>query len=503
VPTIKKPTVSSDEINTLPTPLTQETVLSRRRRHCSQKNQHITDEFTSEKSTLNAAIGRHIEKERVSFHTPGHKGRLRFEGLGDYVSLDLTELPGLDDLSNPKGVLQDLEERAAAVWGARSSILSVNGASGGLIAALITLARRGSHILVPRNCHRSIVNGLVLTGLEPLWFDPVWEEDWGIWGGVTGEIISSALRSCSSDKLAGVVIVSPTYSGAVSELRQIAQICHQFNVPLVVDEAHGAHCLLPETKERSALTWGADLVVHSLHKTIGALTQTGVIHISNEGADRFALNKEDLRASLNLLQSTSPSYVLLSSIDERISAMESGHCFAELEKLERLGQRLRQSIQQLKRIKIYEPAMAALNSDVLLGCEDVEGLYDFLKERGVYAEAILGSGLLLLLGTGSSEEDLNFLVQALNEFDQSQRHPAARAELNKRPEPIEQALSPRQAFNKGSKNLPAEEAIGAVAAECLAPCPPGWPILVPGQRIKASDLRGHNMPTVKVIVQPF
>ena len=477
-------------------------MLSRPKDHRSENNQVITNEFTSEQTTLNAAINSHIKKERVSLHTPGHKGRLKLEAAGGSLSCDLTELPGLDDLSHPTGVLSDLEKRAARVWGAHSSVLSVNGASAGIIAALIMLARRGSQILVPRNCHRSVVNAMILTGLEPLWFEPIWEESWGIWGPVTSEIFSRALKKHYSERLAGAVIVSPTYAGAVSELKQIALACHEYGVPLLVDEAHGAHCLLPETRERSALNWGADLVAHSLHKTVGALTQTGVVHISHEGADRFAFRQEDLRSCLNLIQSTSPSYLLLSSIDERISSVESGSCLAELEDLERLAQTLRDHIKELKGITLYEPAIASLNSDVLLGCARVQALYDFLRQRGVYAETILGSGLLLLLGVGSNEEDLTFLVQALREFDKSLSDNGGTAEGGKRPEPIEQTLPPRQAFLMNSKVVPKTEAIGQIAAECLAPCPPGWPVLVPGQRIAAGHLGSLDVQSVKVVVQP-
>lgn len=477
-------------------------MLSRPKNHRSEINQVITNEFTSKKTTLKAAISSHIEKERVSFHTPGHKGRLQLDAAGSSLSCDLTELPGLDDLSNPTGVLKDLEKRAAAVWGAHSSVLSVNGASAGLIAALIMLARRGSSVLIPRNCHRSVVNALILTGLEPVWFEPVWEEAWGIWGPVTGEIVSRALKKHFSDRLAGVLIVSPTYAGAVSELKQIALVCHEYGLPFLVDEAHGAHCLLPETRERSALNWGADLVAHSLHKTVGALTQTGVVHISHEGAERFAFSKEELRACLNLIQSTSPSYLLLSSIDERISSVESGSCLADLEELERLAQTLRDHIKELKGISLYEPAIASLNSDVLLGCHRVQALYDFLRQRGVYAETILGSGLLLLLGVGSNEEDLTFLVQALREFDISLIQRSGAAAGSQRPEPIEQTIPPRQAFLMSSEVVPKAEAVGRIAAECLAPCPPGWPILVPGQKIAASQVSSLDVQSVRVVVQP-
>ena len=480
-------------------------MLSRPEDQQSLKNQVITRESTSETTTLKAAISRHIEKERVSFHIPGHKGRIRFDLSERFLSYDLTELPGLDDLSNPSGVLADLERRTAKIWGVHSSILSVSGATGALIATMIMLARRGSHVLVPRNCHRSIVNALVLTGLEPIWYEPVWEEAWGVWGPVTGNIIASALKASRQENLAGVVVVSPSYVGAISELKKIASVCHENGLPLLVDEADGAHCLLPETAELSALNCGADLVVHSLHKTIGALTQTGVAHISKGGAASFSFTPEELRTTLNLVQSSSPSYIFLSSIDERISALESGECAAELRELERLGQILRRHVKQLKHISVYEPIFGALNSGVMLGCPNIDALDELLMQQGIYSEIIVRPGLLLLLGIGSNENDVNFLLQALKEFDKSLTpNPgnAAGSPPSNRPEPIEQVLSPRQAFYMPSRVVSVAEAIGEIAVECVAPCPPGWPVTIPGQKIKASQLRGLNLPSVRVVVQP-
>jgi arginine/lysine/ornithine decarboxylase len=370
---------------------------------------------------------------------------------------------------------------------------------------MIMLARRGSHVLVPRNCHRSIVNALVLTGLEPIWYEPVWEEAWGVWGPVTGNIIASALKASRQENLAGVVVVSPSYVGAISELKKIASVCHENGLPLLVDEADGAHCLLPETAELSALNCGADLVVHSLHKTIGALTQTGVAHISKGGAASFSFTPEELRTTLNLVQSSSPSYIFLSSIDERISALESGECAAELRELERLGQILRRHVKQLKHISVYEPIFGALNSGVMLGCPNIDALDELLMQQGIYSEIIVRPGLLLLLGIGSNENDVNFLLQALKEFDKSLTpNPgnAAGSPPSNRPEPIEQVLSPRQAFYMPSRVVSVAEAIGEIAVECVAPCPPGWPVTIPGQKIKASQLRGLNLPSVRVVVQP-
>ncbi len=151
---------------------------------------------------LGDLVAEHLAQERVSFHTPGHKGH-SWQADGAFVTdwrsqEDLTELPGLDELSNPEGVLSDLEQRAARAWGAQSTIISVNGASAGIIAAMLMLSKYGTHILLPRNCHRSVINGLTLSGLEPIWFEPVWHDDWGLWGSVDTDKLAKIIENVAT-----------------------------------------------------------------------------------------------------------------------------------------------------------------------------------------------------------------------------------------------------------------------------------------------------------------
>jgi arginine decarboxylase len=302
-----------------------------------------------------------------------------------------------------------------------------------------------------------------------------------------------------------VVIVSPTYSGALSNIKEIADLCHSFDLPLIVDEAHGAHLLMPETIGQSALHSGADLVVHSMHKVLGGLTQTGIVHLSEQAIKRFALNENDLRAALNLTQSSSPSYIFLESIDELISSLESPTELEQIAQLERLGAGLRQRLAALKNIKIYQPAGGYSASHLLVGGLNPQLIKDFLIMRGIYPESILGFGLLLLLGTGSNESDVHLVVNSLTELDKSLNNGCnilAADYIQARPEPIEQVLSPRAAFFAMACDMPVIEAIGSIAAQCLAPCPPGWPVLVPGQRITADCLQHIKDQSIRVVSEP-
>lgn len=433
---------------------------------------------------------------------PGHKGRANLAGFRStsHYSVDVTELPGLDDLSNPSGVLADLERRASCVWGSGESIISVNGASAPLAAAMIALASRGSTVLVPRNAHRSIINGLVLSGLLPLWYEPVWDDDWGVWGPVSVVCVERLLERCGSD-LAGFVLVSPTFSGAFSPVEPIARLCHEHNVPLIVDEAHGSH-LLPETgMPAGALSLGADVVVHSLHKTLTGLTQTGILHVA---ADSL-LEPDSLRAALALLQSSSPSYPLMLSIEQAVDLVSSQSGRHLLGELTRRSEELGELVASMESFMLYRPVYDSDPAHILIGHRQGrhEALFQFLLNRGIFPEAVLGRGVLLLLGLGSTDADITYLGSALREFQGL----TAATELDHsctvawRPPAAVQVLSPRQAILLPQEVIPAHKAGGRIAAEVIAPCPPGVPLIVPGQRVPSEVVEFANLAKLRVVIE--
>lgn len=463
------------------------------------------------------AISRHVAFERASFHTPGHKGRsdlgwcpatavpVALSGRADsdpWYGTDVTELPGLDDLSEPDGVLAELERRAAALWGADQSIISVNGASAALAAAMIAISAQGSTVLVPRNAHRSVVNGLVLSGLFPLWYEPVWDDNWGVWGPVSATCIERLLDRCGSE-LAGLVVVSPTYAGALSPIEAIAQLCRQNGVPLIVDEAHGSHMIPGSVLPGTAVSAGADVVVHSLHKTLSALTQTGMLHV----ATGSKIDPQSLRAAIALLQSSSPSYPLLTSIEQAIDLVSSEAGQELLSEMKRLSGEAAAMVASLPSFSQYQPAYGQDAAHILISHSDTEGLYQFLCDRGVFSEAILGRGVLFMLGIGSTDADVACLAALLREFESSNgpdggAHACAAGETPaSRPPQAVQILSPRQAALLPSAVIPVHAAAGKIAAEVVAPCPPGIPIVVPGQRIPAEIAEFANRQKLRVVIE--
>ncbi|HEY9714438.1 MAG TPA: aminotransferase class I/II-fold pyridoxal phosphate-dependent enzyme [Chroococcales cyanobacterium] len=478
-----------------------------------------------QESSLSCAIARHIGVEKASFHTPGHKGR-RLAGRGsvsqaEFEKRDLTELPGLDDLSRPASTLLSIERRAARLWRSHECLISVNGASAALIAAILCLSGRGNKILIPRNAHRSAVSALTLSGLEPIWYEPVWDSKWGTYGSVSPHLVEQLLEEHAADPnnhdVAMLLLTSPTYGGAISDIESIARHCRRHNLPLIVDEAHGAHLgavndgsincspsgSTNTAMPASAISLGATMVVHSLHKTLSAFTQCGVLHICTQ-----SISREEVRRALNLVQTSSPSYPLLASIEDAIELLE-------LEGEERLG--ALHDLRMRAEAEISAMGFSVFNSRfrtdplhllVRSNQSSAPELFEFLADRGVFPEAILGDAVLLLMGIGTTEEDIRELIAVLGEFKLVLER---RAPLPEKDAPswkrIEtdaavQVFTPRRAFFMPSEVVAARESIGRVAAECIAPCPPGIPICVPGQRITDEILNLTDIKFLRVLCEP-
>lgn len=438
-------------------------------------------------SALANAIEQHCVKEKVSFHTPGHKGGTHFRCGQNLWAMDVTELPGLDELAYASGVLARVQERAAQAFGARASFISTNGASAALMAAIVACANRGTHILLPRNVHRSAVNALVFTGLEPIWYKPEFDAEWNIWGEVQerqfGELLAKHSRT-----LAGAVVVSPTYSGAVSDIGTLSRLAHEQNVPLIVDEAHGAHA-------PHAVAQGADLVVHSLHKTLSAMTQTGLLHVC---ADSL-ICVDDVRPALNMLQSSSPNYILMASVESAINEFIAD---SRVPGAVEIAQEARQQLAS-NGILIYTSTRHD-TFHLLLRLPGItaDELCARLAEHGVYAESVLGNGVLLLFGCGSTRADVQILWNALSEIQAAGGTNSDFAmSLASADMYGEQVISPKFAYFGRTEMVTRADAVGRIAAECVAPCPPGNPVVVPGQRVTELALEFCKLPVLRVLVE--
>lgn len=446
-------------------------------------------------------ISKVVVNERASFHTPGHKTRPSSFGKSENYKLqfsqDVTELPGLDDLNNPTGALLNLEKNLATLFGAKQTSLSVNGASAALIAAVIVCAQFGKKALVPRNLHRAAVSGLCLAQLEPIWHEPSWNSEYGFYESADAQQIENILQT--ENDIACVLVVSPTYQGAISDISAISAVCRKYDVTLIVDEAHGAHLFEAAGFGPSALSQGADLVVHSFHKTLPALTQTGALHLGYDSK----IGEEHLRSVLNTLQSSSPNYLLMTSIELMWSHLSTSKGMEQLNNVRLLAEKIRNVLVTLNLYSIFtskgdnEPYHLVIkaNAEIDLASE--------LRSRGIGIEADFDGAILLLLGAGTTEVDVDVLLNALADiqsksiFTPNSFTEVAHPKLS--PPAIKLKMSPASALRAASRVVERQDALGEISAECIAPCPPGVPVLIPGQLVDEYVLNITGIRSIRVI----
>lgn len=427
---------------------------------------------------------------------PGHKGGAGAPGRGlelwgpAVYATDLSEMSGFDYLHSPQAGLVGAQERAARVFGAERSWFLVNGATVGNLAAVMAVAREGERILVSRASHRSVYAGLALSGAEPVYLRSAPNPDLDGLFGPEPDDVAAALAADPS--IRAVHITSPSYYGFGSDLVALATACHDRGVPLLVDEAHGSHLVFSDRLPEPALACGADLVVQSPHKTLGSLTQSSLLHLRGGLVDA-----EGVAALLQLLQSSSPSALLLVSLDLAITEMEAEGA-ARWKTAVELADRAREEISRLHGLRAYgaevcgTPGIATADPTKLV--VDTSGLgvtafsaADWLRrERGVFPEFSDLRRIVFSVTTADDPASVGELVASLAALTDAagglERVAGTVTSLWPHAEP-EAVLSPRQATRPHTRAVPLSRAEGEVAGEMVIPYPPGIPLLVPGERV--------------------
>ena len=460
------------------------------------------------------------------FHMPGHK-RNRNVGITSFpnpFSVDITEIDGFDNLHHAEGILKESMERAAALYGADRSWYLVNGSSGGILSAVCAAVKPGGRILMARNCHKAAYHAVMLNGLDPVYVYPGFVREPGIQGGIDPQKVEEALDR--EEGIGCVFLTSPTYEGIVSDVRAIAAAAHRRQIPLIVDEAHGAHLPFGGGFPEPALACGADAVIQSLHKTLPSLTQTAILHLKG---DRISAERLDLY--LSVFQSSSPSYVFLASIENCLSYMAregSRQMGAFARRLEVFTERCRRlsalglltdSICGQDGVRARDP------SKLVVFCR---GAGKTLSERGGAAAdpAARGSGVwlakqlrerfllepemacetyvLLMTSLLDTQEGFDRLWTALDTLDQEllEAGLAARAGgiepggkgapvlagyEEKRMEsgggirPLRRAMGISEAMNAAGRPVLLSDAPGRISRRFLTVYPPGVPLAVPGE----------------------
>lgn len=438
-------------------------------------------------------------QKRASFHTPGHKG-----GQGSHPLLqdwwgraclqaDLPELPELDNLFVPQSVIQQAQDLAAEAFGAEQTWFLVNGSTCGVIAAILATCNPGEYIVLPRNCHQSVISGLVLAGAVPVFVEPDYDPTQDLAYSVTPAAIEAALSRYPEAR--AVLLVHPTYHGVVGQIEAVACIVHRYGIPLLVDEAHGPHFAFHPDLPVAALAAGADLSVQSTHKVLSALTQAAMLHVQGSRIDRDRLSQ-----ALRLLQSTSPNYLLLASLDAARQQMAL-RGDALMTRTLNLAAQVGAWVRELPGLSILEPkqdgktpGFAALDATRLtvtvaeLGLSGFEADTILHEQFGVTAELPTLRQLTFILSLGNTPEEIRCLMQALTQLAQHHRRSEPQFLPSLQPERTVSVpeRSPREAFLAPKTAQPLEQTVGRVSAELVCPYPPGIPILVPGERITAA-----------------
>jgi len=454
----------------------------------------------SKKTNIHAPIVEALktayDNPTYQFHIPGHT-----KGLGtlaDFRNLigkkalkvDTTdEFDNLGTLNPATGPIKEAQELAAQAFGARKTFFLLNGSTIGNLAIAMGLTKAGQKVIVNRNCHRSILTGLIISGAEPLWVLPEKFNEWGLWGNIKAEDVEKLLQE--NDNVSAVWVTNPTYEGVVSDIKSISQVCKKYNVPLIVDEAHG--CLwnfndkLPET----SLKLGADIVVHSLHKTGGSMSQSSMLHISKDSK----INAEDVERSLTLLHTTSPSLMLLGSLDASRANLQSERGQKQLNRAIQNAKYLRSEIDKMEHIHQLKSDFGYKTdvTKIFIKADGLSGkrLESILEiDFGIEVESASDAGILILSNIGNKRSDFEYLVSCLQKIDTHNYKDIYYLE-NKKHMPM---LTPiikknlREAYFSEKEIVPKEKAIGRLSGEVVAECPPGISILLPGELITEAHL---------------
>ncbi len=428
------------------------------------------------------------KKNIYPFHMPGHKRKALFNI--DPFSFDITEICGADNLHKPDGIIKQAQQLMAKLAGADESFFCVNGSSAALMAAIMSVCKPNEKILAARNCHRSVYNGILLSGASPVYIYPQNLEN-SIPAGISPHETQEALNLYPDIK--AMIITSPTYEGFCSNIKEIADILHKKNLPLIVDEAHGAHFGFDDYFPKSALSQGADLVIQSWHKTLPVFTQTGVAHIKSDIIDR------DLFFSyLSMLQTTSPSYLFMAVLDKcrDILQTQSDKLFKAY--AQRLDE-LRSSLLKLKKFRLIDKeilnkaSIAQFDKGKLvfeINCDKNVNLLEkmFIKDYNFQIESAGLNHIILMTSIMDTKKDFKMLLNALNDAETKLNFKAAKKPAYIKKEPSNPEISPHNAFKLKKRLADINECENKICADFLIPYPPGVPLLAPGEIIKKSDI---------------
>jgi lysine decarboxylase len=452
--------------------------------------------FDQRKTPLFDALLEYYNNNIISFHVPGHKKGngmqskfKEFVGL-NVLSIDLTLTNEVDSLHNSKGVIKHAQELAAEAYNAEYSLFCVHGTTGAVQAMIMSVVGEGEKIIVPRNAHNSCNSGIILSGAVPVYIEPEIDENLGIALNVTPEAVEKALKENNDAK--AVLVVNPTYWGIAADIEKIVNIVHSYKIPIIVDEAHGGHFHFSDELPVSAVNAGADIAAQSTHKMVGSMTQSSMLHVSGKH-----VCVDTVKKNLYLLHTTSPSYVLLASLDVARAQMVS-HGKELIDNAIDMSEYARKAINAIdgyycfghevvgkKGAYGFDPMKISINC-LELGLTGYQLEHILSNEYYIQPELWDLCGILCVVSFGNTREDVDRLICALRAI--SKKYWCINKQTKKNlyiplPYTSRQVLTPREAYQSKVTSVPIKDSVGKISAEFVIAYPPGISALNPGELV--------------------
>lgn len=454
-----------------------------------------------QKAPLFESVKDYISKDMSDYHTPGHKqGKGISKEFLDLVGenifrMDLTEIPNIDNLYTAETVIKESQELVAEAYGSDHCFFLVNGSTVGNNVMIMSVCSPGDKIIIPRNIHKSVISGIVLSGAIPLYIPSIWDEDLGMSHGLDLEILEKTLIDNPDAK--AVMLLNPTYYGTTIDIKSVVDLVHRHNIPVLVDEAHGPHFRFHEALPMSGVEAGADMVIQSTHKILSSLSQSSWLHVQGNRVD-----VKRAKSFLQMLQSTSPSYILLTSLDlARKQMVTQGRDLLqrtiELSEYARKELNLIEGVHCIGREKVGQFGIYDIDPTKLvidftsLGISGFKALDIMNYHHNIQSEMSTVYNVLELVTIANDKRDLDRLINAAKDiatnkaytkdFDLSSRVPM----IPIRPKLI---MSPRDAFYSEKERINFDDSLGRISTEIISPYPPGIPILAPGEEITSETI---------------
>lgn len=422
------------------------------------------------------------QSNRYPFHMPGHKRML--DGTNPYA-IDITEIEDFDNLHHAEGIIKDAEDAAAKMYGAKKAYYLVNGSTCGILAAISASVKRGGKILVARNCHKSVYHAIFLRQLSPEYVYPE-NTHYGIQGQISVTAIEKKLAECPD--IQAVVLTSPTYDGLVSDVKSIAEVVHRRNIPLIVDEAHGAHFGFHEAFPENAVAY-ADAVIMSVHKTLPAFTQTAVLCLCSDRID-----EKEVEKYLGIYETSSPSYVLMAGIERSLRMVSDGGSELFAAYAEKLSG-FRASVRDLKHLEVpdagdfsgeeayaFDPGKILIVTKNGMSGQQLQEI--LLRDYALQMEMASGNYVVAMTSFMDTIEGFRRLSHALHAIDARMEDMGKVAfspkDIYRHPE---KQMEPYQAEEATHGRVRLEESAGQISADYIYLYPPGIPMIVPGEII--------------------